>query len=491
MLSTIITRGSVFGRLLILVGLLLGLPLLALPFYPGEADVAFAFLLPMLGSATVGLILCLATYRRKDVPDERRTSLMRGSLVILFAWCYSILLGGVPFWLAGQADPLHAVFESVSGWTTTGFSVLDVDSLPRLFILYRALTQFCGGAGFILMMVVVVQGRNAMPLYDAEGHSERLMPNVRQTARSIFAAYSGFCLVGTLIYCILGMPPLDAICYSMSAASTAGFTTSSAGIAGYGSVAIEMATVVMMLAGSLNFAIPLLLLKGRARQVLRSTELRMLGVLYVLAVVMTTAVLMYRMNMELGEATRQAMFASASAISTTGYTLMDLGGWPAFGQGLMMLLLVIGGSTGSAAGGIKLSRTYFMLRIAHENILSRLSPAIRMASPSFYDIRGKSQIDAKLVNDTFGFLACYLGLLVIGTLLIALTANCSLFEAMFEFICVLGTGGISSGLTHPGTNAPTLIVEMVGMLLGRLEIMVVLYSLSSMAQLVRQAWERR
>jgi trk system potassium uptake protein TrkH len=186
-----------------------------------------------------------------------------------------------------------------------------------------------------------------------------------------------------------------------------------------------------------------------------------------------------QLDMGAGESFRQALFGVTTTFSTTGYSTMNYAQWPPFAVGLLILLMIIGGGAGSTAGGIKLSRAYFLLRITRENIRRRVSPAIKTAAPSYNTVRGKAPIDNALITDTFGFIACYIGVFIIGTLLLTLTADCSLMDAMFEFASAFGTVGITNGMTGAHTNAATLIIEMIGMTLGRLEIFVVLFGISA------------
>ena len=173
------------------------------------------------------------------------------------------------------------------------------------------------------------------------------------------------------------------------------------------------------------------------------------------------------------ESMHQSLFGLVTTFTTTGYSTMNYAAWPQFAVGILILLMIIGGSVGSTAGGIKLSRTYLLLRITWINMKKRLSPTRSVRAENYYRFQGKTPIDHSVVIDIFGFTVCYMLVLIVGTLLVTLTEGCTVFDAMFEFTSALGTVGISNGLTNPGTNAATLFIEMAGMLLGRLEITIV------------------
>ncbi len=153
---------------------------------------------------------------------------------------------------------------------------------------------------------------------------------------------------------------------------------------------------------------------------------------------------------------------------------MSYEGWPSCAIGLMILLMLIGGGIGSTAGGLKLTRVYLILRMMGQNINKKLLPQRCVDAPTYVKAQGRTKIDGELCSDTVGFVGCYLLLFIAGTLALTLTAGCGLEKAMFEFASALGTVGLSIGLTGPMTNNATLIVEMVGMILGRLEIFIVL-----------------
>ena len=478
---SVLSGGSNYGKLILLVGALVGVPALVLPFYPDEMKYMPSFLAPMVFSLLLGFFICARTSRReRTIITGWQSPMQRGSLVILFVWCYSFLMGALPFFISGKLGFLHALFEAVNGWTTAGFTMVEVESMPHIFLFHRSFMQYCGGLGFVLVMVMIVHGRQSTAMYGAEGHADRPRPSIKKTARAIFGIYSAIFLAGALAYRVFGMDGFDAVCHSMSALSTAGFTTQAEGIGSYGSLAIEMTTVALMLAGASNFAVLLLLAQGKIRRVFRVTEIRFMFALLALFVPLCAFGLAAGAQMGFGESFRHALFGVVAILSTTGYYgAVSYASWPPFALGLLFLLMIIGGSSGSTSGGIKLSRTYFLLRTTRENIISRLSPSIRRSVPSYHTVRGRAPLDDALMADTFGFVVCYIGVFFAGALALTLTAGCSLFDAMFEFAAVLGTVGITTGITHTGASAATLIVEMAGMVLGRLEVLVVFFGLHS------------
>lgn len=467
-----------YGKLMILIGLLIAFPLIVLISYPNEAHYAYAFVIPSVISIVLGLALG-SIFKHDEDNFQWSYTVKYGSLTVLFAWGYGFLVSTIPFVIFGQLTFVQALFESVSGWTTTGLSVMDVTITPRIFLFYRSFMQFCGGLGFVMLMVMFIQGKQSMNLFNAEGHPDKLVPNLKKTARTIFMMYLFFLVTGTFLYIIFGMEPFDSINHAMATLSTGGFSTKTDSIGAYNSLAIEIITIVLMIIGTTNFAVLLLIMKRKFERVLCVSEIRfMLGLLLV-SVPLTALILFSKLYMSVSESMRTALFNVVSALSTTGFSTMSYSNWPPSSIGILILLMLIGGGMGSTAGGIKLNRIYLLLRATVENIRKRLNPARNVTAPSYYKAQGKVPIDNNIIIDTVGFISCYITIYIIGTLLITVTANTSLTEAMFEFASSLGTVGLSIGLTGPTTGASTLIVQIIGMILGRLEIFIVLTGIYS------------
>lgn len=460
------------GKLMVMIGLLVIAPMVILPFYPRDIGYAIYFLLPGLLSILAGGLVCAFGKRETYFSSDRLKAQQHSNNTVLFTWFWGIGVGAMPFFLSGQLKFVQAIFESVSGWTTTGLSVIDVTQTSHIFLFYRSFMQYCGGLGFVLMMVMLVTGKRSMDLFNAEGHPDKLMPNLKQTAQTIFEMYIIFLILGTAAYVVCGMPLFDSLCHAMCSLSTGGFSTKLNSIGEYHSLPIEIITTLLMLIGTTNFAVLLLLLRGKWRQAFQVSEVRFQFLLLFLFVPLMA--LSLSGSMGFGAGLRHALFNAASALSTTGYATMSYENWPSFTIGLMILLMLIGGGIGSTAGGLKLTRVYLILRMIGLNVKRKLLSQRCVDAPTYVKAQGRTKIDGELCSDTVGFVGCYLLLFLAGALLLTLTAGCGLETAMFEFASALGTVGLSIGLTGPMTNNATLIVEMIGMILGRLEIFIVL-----------------
>lgn len=325
-----------------------------------------------------------------------------------------------------------------------------------------------------MMMIIFISNKHSMNLYNAEGHPDKIMPNIKRTAQLIFLIYNAFLVVGTVAYRIAGMNWFDAICHCMCSLSTGGFSTKLMSIGEYNSLSIEIITIVLMLIGTTNFAALILLAKGKFKAFINVSEVKFMFGLLLIFIPVTALSLSVGLNIGILEGFRMASFDVVSALSTTGYSTMSYAEWPKFAIGVLILMMVIGGGIGSTAGGIKISRVYLMIRCSLIEIKKKISPKSNVDAPYYIKASGKTPIDQDLKDETFGFVVAYLVIYIIGSLLLTVTANCSLMEAMFEFASSLSTVGLSIGITGPQTNDATLVVEIVGMLLGRLEIFIVI-----------------
>ncbi|MBP3489652.1 MAG: TrkH family potassium uptake protein [Roseburia sp.] len=475
-------KSNVYGILMILEGVMVLVPLALLPFYPGDAVYLPFFAVPGGVSILLGRLLFFRRKTLAAVFEERESS-----RVVLFAWGYGFLLAALPFLGLRDYRFTQILFESVSGLTTTGLSVLDVERMAHIYLFYRSFLQFMGGVGFVMMILVFIQDKDSMEMYSAEGHPDKLMPNIGMTAKVILLMYGGFLGVGTILLRLGGMTLFDSVIHAMCALSTGGFSNRAASIGAYHSIRIELVTVLLMLIGTTNFAALLLLLRRKFRQFSRVSEIRFLAVLVALFVPVMTLFLTYQNGYGISESLRLSFFNAFSALSTTGYATCDYSTWGAGAIGVMILLMLIGGGAGSTAGGIKLSRVYLVLRSFFYQVKRRFMPE-RQIQNLYYvkPIEGRVKIQGQPLEEAGTYMGMYLLLYICGTLLLTLTAGCSLTDAMFEFASALGTVGLSIGVTGPAANDATLFIEIAGMLLGRLEIFTVFLGIVGLRKRIKR-----
>ena len=485
---------SVIGKLMILIGLFVAAPLVILPWYPQEIKFFWEFMIPGGGSVLLGVLLCIVKSKPGPQSVGWKSSMGRSSLTVLFAWSWAVIVGAIPFVLGNQLTVVQALFEAVSGWTTTGLSAIDVTKTTPIYLFHRSFMQYCGGLGFIMVMILFISNKHAMNLYSAEGHPDKIMPNIKKTAQAIFIIYNVCLVLGSVAYRIAGMTWFDSICHCMCSLSTGGFSTKLRSIGEYNSLPIEIITIVLMLIGTTNFAALILLATGKFKAFFRVSEVRFMFLVLLILIPPTAFSLAHGLNVSLGEGFRKASFDIVSAMSTSGYSTMSYAQWPQFAIGVLIIAMIMGGGIGSTAGGIKLSRVYIMFRLVGLHIQKRLNPSRSVRAPHYWRANIKEPIDEELSEDTTAFFMSYLILLVIGTFALSVAADCTLTEALFDMSSSLSTVGLSIGITGPTTGNAALIIEMIGMFLGRLEIFIVLigitFGFGMLKSRIRQCFSR-
>ncbi|MGN1399640.1 MAG: TrkH family potassium uptake protein [Erysipelotrichaceae bacterium] len=464
-----------YGKLTILIGIILFVPVFCIIFYPQDFKYVHCFLIPSVLSILFGLILCF--FGKRFIPSPYYTVNLRNStLIVLYAWVYSCLAGALPFMLSGQLNFIQALFEAVSGFTTCGLSVIDVDNCFATMLFYRSWIQFVGGLGFVLLFLIVVNDRQSMDLFNAEGHPEKIRPNLRVTARTLFKTYlimTGFGVVG---YCLLGMGFFDSLNTTMTAVSTGGFATHSDGVASF-SNAIKLWTTLLMLMGGINMAVLILPTKGKFKEMFKNTEFKVLNSIVIGFTAIVMLITYNTSDLSLFDNFVDSIFNVVSSLTTTGDYMSSFIGIPHAKLLLYIILMVFGGSVGSTAGGLKLSRVYISIKVWIKSITDRMRSSRSIKYIHMYTSNGDCVISDKQQKDAVNYVGIYLLLLLAGTFGLMLTANCQLHEALFEFTSCLSTVGSSVGITAADATVGTFIIEIIGMLLGRLEIIPLVFGL--------------
>lgn len=456
------------SKLFLLLGVIFLLPLFMLIPY-GETEYTLSFVVPAFLTMSICFIM---EWRQRQSVKRKKLCRQRHTVMVVAIWIFAFVMGGLPFFISGQLDPLRSIFESTSGWTATGMTMLDVTKTPYIFLFYRSLMQLLGGIGFVLLMLMFASGTEAMELFSAEGHPDKLEPNLIDTARFMMAIYIGFTAVGVLLYMICGMPWFDAICHSMAALATGGFSTQPDSIAHYNSVAIEAVTIVLMLLGGTNFAILSLLIKGKWKKLSKIGEMHFLIVLLIIFIPLFAFLGVNSVYRSFGESLRISVFQTVTALTSTGFTITSFNNWhPGMIMSIIMLML-IGGGAGSTAGGIKYSRVYILYKSFIFRLRERFLPERSVQNLTVYSSNGKTTITSKRLLQIHHFTLVYIATFFVGSLLLTFTGM-PLDTAMFEFSSSLGTIGLSTGATSVESGSFVLIVQIFGMLLARLEVYVV------------------
>ncbi|MEM7590785.1 MAG: TrkH family potassium uptake protein [Cyanobacteria bacterium P01_A01_bin.83] len=438
-------------------------PLVALIAYPKEINRAYGFLVPGLVLVLVGLF---CWHRFKD--DQNGLNVRDGAVIVVLSWIIAIAFGTIPFLIISDLNFTQAVFESTSGWTTTGLSVIDVTQASPLILLYRSTIQLVGGAGFAIVALSAIVAPAGVSLATAEGRSEQLVPNVRRSAKLVLNIYTGYVAVGIVALKLAGMDWFDAVNHAFAALSTGGFSTRVASIGYWDSPAIETVTIVLMLLGTLNFLTSYLLLTGKFSAVVRNGEVKLQAWILPLSVMVLIFGVTSKLDLTASKSLRVSIFETITALSTSGFSTVGYTSWNSIGWLVLIVLMLIGGGTGATAGGIKQYRIYALYRGVLWEVRRQLLPKDAVTEPDVWQGETQQFLSDRALRQISMFVFLYLFTYLVGSGIIC-AFGYSLAESLFEYASALSTVGLSVGITSPDAPIGVLWTEIVGMFLGRLE----------------------
>jgi trk system potassium uptake protein TrkH len=437
------------------------------------------FLASFSVTAAIGLSLWWP-YRRKSYAIRNRD----GFGIVALMWLCMSLLGSLPFMLGLDMSFADALFESASGYTTTGSTVIvGLDNLAPSILFYRQEIQWVGGIGVIVLAVAMLPmlGIGGMQLYRAETpgpiKDERMTPRIARTAQTVAVVYVGLTVACGLCYWLAGMSPFDAVAHSLTTLSTGGYSTRDASIAYFDSPSIETVAIVFMLIGGISFNVHFIVWRTmRFSAYVRNDQIRtFLVVALVLSLVVAFMLWGYGEQATLGSALRLAIFEVASVITSTGYGVADFSLWPAALPVLLIFSSFMGGCAGSTAGGMKVIRFVVLARQARVYIHKLIHP--RLVRPVRIDGR---VIDASVVDGIWAFFTVYV--VVFGILMIALMMNgldqVTAFGAVASCLNNLGPGLGEVAANFASIDAVSKLLLVIAMILGRLEIFTILVLLA-------------
>ena len=463
---------SSVGLVCLICGVAMLSPLLALFAWPEEAANTMAYVFPAAALCGLGgLFLSLRRYATRE-----HLSVQEGGVIVCLSWLLVVVFSTWPFIATEGLTFSQAVFESMSGWTTTGLSVVNVEKAAHTTLLWRSIIQLLGGAGLAIIMMSAILGPAGVGVSNAEGRGDQLVPNVKRSARLVLAIYVCYALAGMLAYRITGMNWFDALNHSFAAISTGGFSTRAESIGHWNSPIIEAVTIPLMILGNLSFVTAWFLWRGQVRAVARNGEVRLFALLVPLASAAIFFLASTALYPHLGKSLRVAVFETVSALTTTGFSTVGYGDWNGFGMAVLLGLMLIGGGTCSTAGGIKQFRIHLLWRALVLEVRRLAAPRNAVLESPLWAGERRVFLDDGQVRQTAVFVFLYLALFAIGVLLLC-SCGFSLEHSLFEFASALGTVGLSIGVTSPGMPDSALWAESLAMFLGRLEFLVVIASL--------------
>lgn len=471
----------VLAQIILIIGAILLVPFFMAVGY-GETSSMFGFGVTIATCAVIGI----AGVFLRPKKDQRNMRPSCGMIICGLAWIFIGLIGAMPYTLSGFIPSyMDAVFETISGVTTTGSTILrDIEALSKSLLFWRSLSQWIGGMGVLVFVIAILPKKDgsATALAKAEMTGPqfgKLVSKMRFSARILYAIYIVLTLIEVGVLCGLKMPVFDSFCHAMTTASTGGFSIKNTSIAYYDSVGIEVTLTVFMMLFSINFNVYFMYFAGQFLKALKNEETWWMFGIYGVAVAGITACLAISNTYgTVVESLRHASFNAASILSTTGYGTANYETWPVLAQILLFVLMFIGGSAGSTAGGLKVSRIIIMGK-------SSMLSAKKMFSPraiSTVRIDGKP-IGDELIQNTSRYFVLYILIFVVSVILVSFDKTFSgtngILTNISSVVTALNNVGPGFAGVGPTSNFADLtifskIVLSIDMLVGRLEILPIL-----------------
>ena len=462
----------IIGLLMVINGI--GM-LLCLPWSIYYSDGAtLALVLSAVTVMTLGGTIWSATLRH-----ERSIGKREGFLVVAFGWLFLTLSGTLPYLFTGSiASFPDAFFESVSGYTTTGASILtDIEVLPKGVLFWRSFTQWVGGMGIIVLTIAVlpILGIGGMQMFMAESPgptADKLHPRIKETAKRLWAVYVALTAAEMIALMFCGLDLFEAMNHSFTTMATGGFSTKNASAAAFGP-AVQYVMILFMFLAGVNFTLNYFLIQGKVRQAWRNEEFRtyLFGVLFL--ALLTTVIVFGVSDNGLEQSFRDSLFMIISVITTTGFVSADYTAWTPFLTTLFFVLLFVGGSSGSTAGGVKIVRFTVVIK----NGLLELRRIMHPRAMFPVRINGTAMSE-QITFNILGFFLLYITIFVFGSIVMT-TLGLDLETAIGATATSLGNVGPGIGKVGPvynfaWMNAPSKVFLAILMLIGRLEIFTIL-----------------
>jgi len=445
---------------------LLGL-LLLVPFFVSFAFREFLYSQIFGGLAFGSMVIGFGGWKLGSL-DNQEMNLIDALTVTALVYFLFSLVGAVPF--LPIKSFLDGLFEAMSGFTTTGLTMVNETTLPQSLHFFRAYSQWLGGMGIIVLTLAILlrPGKSAFKLYSSEFGEANILGSVISTAKAVIKVYLSLTVLGFISFYLAGMGLYDALIHILTTIPTGGFSLYSESIGFYDSEAISLTVSLFMILGAISFPLYYLTAKGEIREFFEDHQVQALLIL----VLFGSLVFIISFGPSPGNIV-PGIFQTATAITTTGYNTVPTGALPDGDKFVTILFMIIGGGTGSTAGGIKLFRLLILLGLIRLAFFRTLLPKEAKLPLRF----GKITVGKEEAESIIAFFLSYLLIMVVSTLCIIWLEGTSLVDALFEVSSAEGTVGMSVGLTSSALNPVSKLILIVNMWLGRLEITPVLVAL--------------
>ena len=476
---------KIISILLLIVSGFMIFPIIAACYY-GESHIIKYFVIPIVISLIFFIIIKIITLHQQ----QKALSTKGGFIFVALSWITVSLLGAIPYYFSGYFPSFtDSFFESISGFTTTGATILsDIEALPKAILFWRGLTQWLGGMGIVVLTVAIfpLLGIGGLQLIRAEAPGpsvDKITPKIAGTAKILWFTYIAFTVIQTILLVLGGLNFFDALTHTFATLATGGFSPRNGSLGYYNSAFVDWVTMLFMLMGGINFIVYFKLITGKFQSIARSTELKA----YLTIFIVSTLIIAFNLHGNnlhgnnlngksyetIGNSLRFAGFQAASIMTTTGFITGDYKNWPMLSQAIIFILMFVGGCSGSTGGGIKVIRIVTLVKQGINEIKLLIRPR------GIYSIRiDKKVVKKRLVYSVSGFVILYFFFIFFLTVITA-SGNHDLFTSFSAAVSAIGNVGPGFGKIGPINNYG-FFQEYIkwflsfGMLAGRLEIYTVL-----------------
>ncbi|OPY28701.1 MAG: potassium transporter [Methanocella sp. PtaU1.Bin125] len=457
--------------LFLIIGIIM-LAMAALSWYAGDIQAFIGFFIGAAIGIGAGMILYLY------LPGKKNPELKHAMVIAALAYLFISAISMIPYITAIHLSPVDAFFESISGWTGTGLTMIaSPESASPMILLWRSVTQWAGGLGVIVLMVTILirPGTSTYMLYQSEAHKDKLRPSIRSTLNTIWGLYVLLTAAGLLLLFVAGMPLWDALNASMSAIGTGGFSIYASSISAYDSMLIELALIPVMIAGAMPFIVLYKTFRKGIHSLIGDPQVRAF-LMIITAGAGVLAIENYGHYQSVIATVRYSVFQFISALTGAGFQTADLAQWSRPALLIMTVAMVIGGCAGSTSSGLKIARIIFLsdqVKLWFAKVL-RSKNAITVLKVNDRRVT-EDIISAELTEATFmSFLWVVALLLSIFLISNLVGPEHDFTHVIFDVSSALGNAGMSCGIINPGLSFPGKIVIIIDMWIGRLEIIPVM-----------------
>lgn len=433
------------------------------------------YLIPALISIGLGFIFI----KGLDKYSTNKIRLKHGMIISSLSWLWACIICGLVLFLITDINIVDGVLESMSALTGSGITVYtDVEVLPYSILFFRALQQWVGGLGVVVMIIAILTkpGTSSAKLYQSEAREDRIKPSTKATIEQTIKIYLIYTIFGIILYVLAGMPLFDSVCSTFSIISTGGMSIKNANIGFYQSDIIYFITIILMILGATSFLVHYQVIKTRGKSLIRDLQFKVM-----ITLIAATTIILYLLS---NIVPIELLFTVVSAITTTGASVQSaavMGTWPTFVLIILMTLMTIGGSSGSTVGALKLIRVITFFKGTYKHLREILSPEGRVVP---LRISGQ-KITEKAVAQSGNYITLYMLCILITWSLLCLYGH-EPFSSLFYTMSIQGNVGLEISQMTPTLELPLKILSIFNMWTGRLEIYPVLITLRAFFEVLKR-----